>query len=115
MLFPLGLLAIVAAIVVAAWRTRPRWWMVLIGVLIVVGMLWSILGITGVTATLGHTAVSWIGWIYLGLCLSTLLAAVFVLERRGWNGEEAPAYLGDTPFDGDTDDSDDPTPATNLR
>lgn len=110
MLFPLGMLAVIGAVAVAAWRTRPAWWMLTIGGLVLFGLVWSVLTIIGVTASIGVVAVGWIGWIYLGLCLMTLLASIFVLERRGWNGEEAPALIGDTIFDGDLDDSDDPEP-----
>jgi hypothetical protein len=112
--FPLGLLAIAAAISIAAWRTRPRWWAIAVGVLIALGLVWSVLGILGVTVTLGGIVVSTIGWIYLGLCIATMLAAVLVLERRGPNGEEAPPIIGDNPFDGDADDADDPAPARDL-
>lgn len=110
MLFPLGMLAVLVAVAVAAWRTRPTWWMVTIGVLVLFGLVWSILTMTGATAALGPVVISWIGWPYLAVCLMTMLASVFVLERRGWSGEEAPALIGDTVFDGDLDDSDDPEP-----
>ena len=112
--FAVGLLAIAAGISIAAWRTRPRWWMWTIAALILVGLVWSILGILGITVTFGGIVVATVGWIYLGLCLATMLAALLVLERRGANGEEAPPIIGDNPFDGDTDDADDPAPTRDL-
>lgn len=108
MLFPLGMLAVIAAIAVAAWRTRPAWWMLTVGALALFGIVWSVLTIIGVTEAIGVVGISWIGWVYVGLCIITLLSAILVLERRGFHGEEAPALIGDTIFDGDLDDSDDP-------
>ncbi|MFC7432528.1 MULTISPECIES: hypothetical protein [unclassified Agrococcus] len=112
--FPIGLLAIAVAISIAAWRTRPRWWMWAVGALVAIGLVWSVLSIVGVTVTLGGIVAATIGWVYLGLCLTVMLAAVFVLERRGPNGEEAPPLIGDNPLDGDTDDRDDPAPSPHL-
>lgn len=112
--FPIGLLAIAVAISIAAWRTRPRWWVWTLGALIAVGLVWSVLSILGVTVTFGGIITATVGWIYLGLCLAVMLAAVFVLERRGPNGEEAPPLIGDNPLDGDADDADDPRPTRDL-
>lgn len=112
--FPIGLLAIAVAISIAAWRTRPRWWVVTIGALIVIGLVWSVLGILGITVTFGGIVIATVGWIYLGLCIVSMLAAVFVLERRGPGGEEAPPLIGDNPLDGDTNDADDPRATRDL-
>lgn len=112
--FPIGLLALAVALVLAARRTRPRWWVVTIGALVVIGLVWSVLGLLGITVTFGGIVLATIGWVYLGLCIAAMLAALLVLERRGEHGEEAPPLLGDNPLDGDADDADDPTPTRDL-
>lgn len=103
----LGLAALVMGAVIATRRTRPRWFVVLTSVLVAVGALLAILSYTRVTDSLGLTANNVIGWTFVGLSIITMLSSIFVLERRGEHGEELPPLIGDNPFDGDTDDSDD--------
>lgn len=104
----LGLAALVMGAVIATRRTRPTWFVVLTSVLVGLGALLAILSYTRATDSLGLMANSVIGWIFVGLSLITMLSAIFVLERRGEHGEELPPLIGDNPFDGDTDDADDP-------
>lgn len=104
----LGLAALVMGAVIATRRTRPTWFVVLTSVLVGLGALLAILSYTRATDSLGLTANSVIGWIFVGLSLITMLSAIFVLERRGERGEDLPPLIGDNPFDGDTDDADDP-------
>ncbi len=104
----LGLAALVMGVVIATRRTRPMWFVVLTSVLVGVGALLAILSYTRVTDSLGLLANSILGWTFVGLSIITMLSSIFVLERRGARGEELPPLIGDNPFDGDTDDSDDP-------
>ncbi|MGM1028378.1 MAG: hypothetical protein ACQEWM_00755 [Actinomycetota bacterium] len=104
----LGLAALVMGAVIATRRTRPTWFVVLTSVLVGVGALLAILSYTRVTDPLGFLANSIIGWVFVALAIMTMLASIFVLERRGEHGEELPPLIGDNPFDGDTDDADDP-------
>ncbi len=106
----LGLAALVMGAVIATRRTRPTWFVVLTSVLVAVGALLAILSYTRVTDGLGLVPNSVIGWIFVGLSIMTMLSSIFVLERRGAHGEELPPLIGDNPFDGDADDSDDPRP-----
>jgi hypothetical protein len=103
----LGLAALLIGVVIATRRTRPTWFVVLTAVLIGVGALLAVLSYARVTDSLGLAANNVLGWTFVGLSLITMLWAVFVLERRGAHGEELPPLIGDNPFDGDTDDSDD--------
>lgn len=104
----LGLAALVLGALIATRRTRPTWFVVLTCVLVAIGALLAILSYTRVTDPMGLLANSILGWVFVGLSIITMLSAVFVLERRGERGEELPPLIGDNPFDGDTDDSDDP-------
>jgi hypothetical protein len=104
----LGLAALVMGAVIATRRTRPTWFVVLTSVLVGLGALLAILSYTRVTDSLGLVANNVIGWTFVGLSIITMLSAIFVLERRGEHGEELPPLIGDNPFDGDTDDTDDP-------
>ncbi|GEK79656.1 hypothetical protein [Agrococcus baldri] len=104
----LGLAALVLGAIIATRRTRPTWFVVTTCVLVGVGALLAILSYTRVTDPLGLVANSIIGWVFVGLAIITMFSAVFVLERRGEHGEELPPLIGDNPFDGDADDSDDP-------
>ncbi|MFA4842068.1 MAG: hypothetical protein WC580_10220 [Agrococcus sp.] len=105
----LGLAALVMGAAIATRRTRPTWFVVLTGVLVGLGALLAILSYTRVTDSLGLLPNSIIGWTFVGLSIITMLSSIFVLERRGEHGEELPPLIGDNPFDGDTEDSDDPT------
>ena len=104
----LGLAALVMGAVIATRRTRPTWFVVLTSVLVGLGALLAILSYTRVTDSLGLLPNSIIGWTFVGLSIITMLSSIFVLERRGEHGEELPPLIGDNPFDGDTDDADDP-------
>ncbi|SFR99770.1 hypothetical protein SAMN04487783_0385 [Agrococcus baldri] len=104
----LGLAALVLGALIATRRTRPTWFVVLTCVLVAIGALLAILSYTRVTDPMGLLANSILGWVFVGLSIITMLSAVFVLERRGEHGEELPPLIGDNPFDGDIDDSDDP-------
>lgn len=104
----LGLAALVLGAIIATRRTRPTWFVVLTCVLVAIGGLLAILSYTRVTDPMGLLANSILGWVFVGLSIITMLSAVFVLERRGEHGEELPPLIGDNPFDGDLDDSDDP-------
>ena len=104
----LGLAALVMGAVIATRRTRPTWFVVMTSVLVGLGALLAILSYTRVTDSLGLLTNSIIGWIFVGLSIITMLSSIFVLERRGEHGEELPPLIGDNPFDGDADDSDDP-------
>jgi hypothetical protein len=104
----LGLAALVMGAVIATRRTRPTWFVVLTSVLVGLGALLAILSYTRVTDSLGLVTNNVIGWTFVGLSIITMLSAIFVLERRGEQGEELPPLIGDNPFDGDTDDADDP-------
>lgn len=106
--FALGLLFVLIGLAIATRRTRPLWWITLVSVLAALGIAWSIMSLTGLTFYIGFTAISWIGWSFLALSAMTMLSAFFVLERRGPNGEEQPAIIGENFLDGDTDDTDDP-------
>jgi|GEM_PF-2674337 len=108
----LGLAALVMGAAIATRRTRPTWFVVLTAALVAVGALFAILSYTRVTDGLGLLPNSIIGWVFVGLSIITMLASIFVLERRGEHGEELPPLIGDNPFDGDTDDSDDPARGT---
>ncbi|WAC66484.1 hypothetical protein OVA14_01450 [Agrococcus sp. SL85] len=110
--FLLGLTALVLGAVIATRRTRPGWFVITTSVLVGLGALFAVLGFARVTDGLGIVALNAIGWTFVGLSLITMLSAVFVLERRGPAGEELPPLIGDNPFDGDADDSDDPAPGT---
>ncbi|WP_072312914.1 hypothetical protein [Agrococcus sp. Marseille-P2731] len=112
MLSLLGLAALVLGAIIATRRTRPTWFVVTTCVLVVLGGLLAILSYTRVTDPLGVMPNSVIGWVYVGLSIITMFSAIFVLERRGARGEELPPLIGDNPFDGDTDDSDDPARGT---
>lgn len=104
----LGLAALVLGAVIATRRTRPPWFVITTCVLIAVGALLAILSYTRVTDSMGLVANNIVGWVFVGLSIITMFSAIFVLERRGEHGEELPPLIGDNPFDGDTDDSDDP-------
>lgn len=104
----LGLAALVVGAVIATRRTRPTWFVVATSLLVGIGALLAVLSYTRVTDSLGLVANNVLGWAFVGGSLITMLASVFVLERRGEFGEEQPPLIGDNPFDGDTDDSDDP-------
>lgn len=108
----LGLAALVMGAVIATRRTRPTWFVVTTTVLVALGALLAILSYLRVTDSLGLLTNSIIGWVFVGLSIITMLASIFVLERRGAHGEELPPLIGDNPFDGDTDDSDDPAVGT---
>ncbi|MCH1883881.1 hypothetical protein [Agrococcus sp. ARC_14] len=107
----LGLAALVLGAIIATRRTRPTWFVVTTCVLVAVGALLAILSYTRVTDPMGLIANSILGWAFVGLAIITMFSAIFVLERRGEHGEELPPLIGDNPFDGDTDDSDDPVAA----
>lgn len=110
----LGLAALVIGAIIATRRTRPTWFVVTTSVLVGVGALLALLSYTRVTDPMGLVANSILGWVFVGLSIITMLSSIFVLERRGEHGEELPPLIGDNPFDGDTDDSDDPTPHENA-
>ncbi len=111
----LGLAALVMGAVIATRRTRPAWFVVTTSVLVAIGALLAILSYLRVTDPMGLVANSILGWVFVGFSITTMLSAIFVLERRGAHGEELPPLIGDNPFDGDTDDSDDPEPGTRSR
>ncbi|MEV7527706.1 hypothetical protein [Agrococcus sediminis] len=106
----LGLAALVVGAVIATRRTRPTWFVVTTSVLVGVGALLAILSYTRVTDGLGIVGNNVLGWTFVGLSLITMLASVFVLERRGEFGEEQPPLIGDNPLDGDAADHDDLAP-----
>ncbi|WP_405217024.1 hypothetical protein [Agrococcus sp. Ld7] len=106
----LGLAALVIGAIIATRRTRPTWFVVTTSVLVGIGALLAILSYTRVTDPMGVLPNSVLGWVFVGASIITMLSAVFVLERRGEHGEELPPLIGDNPFDGDTDDTDDPAP-----
>ncbi|WP_347754278.1 hypothetical protein [Agrococcus sp. ProA11] len=106
----LGLAALVIGAIIATRRTRPTWFVVTTSVLVGVGALLAVLSYMRVTDPLGLVANSVLGWVFVGVAIMTMLSSIFVLERRGEFGEELPPLIGDNPFDGDTDDSDDPAP-----
>lgn len=108
----LGLAALVIGAIIATRRTRPTWFVVTTSVLVGIGALLAILSYTRVTDPMGLVANNVLGWVFVGASIITMLSSVFVLERRGEFGEELPPLIGDNPFDGDTDDSDDPAPGT---
>lgn len=108
----LGLAALVMGAIIATRRTRPTWFVVTTSVLVGVGALLAVLSYTRVTDPMGVVANSVLGWVFVGASIITMLGSIFVLERRGEFGEELPPLIGDNPFDGDTDDSDDPAPGT---
>lgn len=108
----LGLAALVIGAIIATRRTRPTWFVVTTSVLVGIGALLAILSYTRVTDPMGVVPNSVLGWVFVGASIITMLSSIFVLERRGEFGEELPPLIGDNPFDGDTDDSDDPAPGT---
>lgn len=105
--FFVGLVFLLTGLVIATRRARARWWVVATIVLAGTGALWSTLNLLGITDGLGRVGINIIGWTYVALCAMTMLAAILVLERRGPRGEQSSAIIGETPFDGDPDDSDD--------
>lgn len=105
--FFVGLVFLLIGLVVATRRVRARWWTIATLVLAFGGALWSTLNLLGATDGLGELGINIVGWGYVALCAMTMLAAMLVLERRGPRGVQQSAIIGETPFDGDPNDSDD--------